>query len=85
MSYEIETTVLGGLPVTVEYSVGEADPSCGFPNDAADDWWIVSINGRPLRKSTSADWLYKRIKAVKGEWDRILDECQSDFEHGRAW
>lgn len=38
-----------------------AEPDVGIMSDYVDDWHIVEIAGRPLRKKESADWLYRRI------------------------
>ena len=77
MAYEHETTVLGGLPVTIEYDVQGAEPDVGIMSSYVDDWWIVAINGRAVKK---CDWLYRRIDATKGESDRIGDEL-NELEH----
>lgn len=71
MAYEIDTTVLGGLPVTIEYTVQGAEPDVGIMSSYVDDWYIVAINGRAVK---SCDWLDRRIDATKGERDRIVEE-----------
>lgn len=70
MAYELETTVLGGLPVTVEYTVQGAEPDVGIMSSYVDDWCIVAINGRSVKK---CDWLYRRIDATKGERDKLIE------------
>lgn len=49
---KIEVAVLGGLPVTIEFTT--------YDNDV-DEWRIIEIAGRALRKKESADWIYKRL------------------------
>ncbi|QJD54547.1 hypothetical protein [Sphingomonas phage Kharn] len=71
MARETDITVLGGLPVTVEYETYAAEPDVGIMSGGVDDWWIVAINGRPVKK---CDWLYRRIEATKGERERIREE-----------
>lgn len=71
MAYEHDMTVLGGLPVTIEFTVSGAEPDVGIMSSGVDDWWIVAINGRAVKK---CDWLYRRIDATKGESDRIVEE-----------
>jgi hypothetical protein len=71
MAYEIDTTVLGGLPVTIEYTVQGAEPDVGIMSSYVDEWYITAINGRAVKK---CDWLDRRIAATKGETDRILEE-----------
>lgn len=74
MTYELETTVLGGLPITVEYSVCGAEPDVGIPNPYVDDWSVVAIAGRSVKK---CDWLYRRIKE-NGDEALLVAECEED-------
>ncbi len=67
--------VLGGLEITVEFKPCRAEPDVGLMSDYVDEWEIVEIAGRPLRKKESAAWLYNRIEARKGEEDRVLQAC----------
>jgi len=69
MSYTHETTVLGGLPVTVEFDIESADPSVGIMSEGVGDWWISEIGGRPVK---NADWVIKRMGAA-GE-QKLIDE-----------
>ena len=59
--------VMGGLEITVEFTACRAEPDVGIMRDYVEEWDIVEIAGRPLRKKESAAWLYKRIDAKKGE------------------
>lgn len=70
----IEVTVLGGLNIEVEYTMGGADRSVGIMSDYVEEWYITAIAGRSLRKGEKADWLYKRIEAAKEE-DKIVEAC----------
>jgi hypothetical protein len=73
---EIETTILGGLPVTIAFSIESADPSVGIYHKYAADCHITSVKNKPVRKGGySAEWLYPRIHATPGEEDRILEAC----------
>lgn len=72
---QTEINVLGGLSITVEFSLCRAEPDVGIMYDYVEEWYITEIAGRPLRKKESADWLYRRIEATKGEEDRILEAC----------
>lgn len=83
MAYEHDTTVLGGLPVTIEYSVQGAEPDVGIMSAYVDEWYIVAINGRAVKK---CDWLDRRIAATKGETDRIVEELneaasEADYDY----
>lgn len=75
--------VLGGLEITVEFSMQGAEPDVGIMSAYVEEWSISEIAGRPLRKKESADWLYKRIEAKKGEEDRILEACYAAAEDAR--
>ncbi len=70
---QTEIRILGGLPVTVEFTTCPAEPDVGIMNDYIDEWSIVEVNGKPCKKSP--DWLYTRIDNTKGEEDRIIVEC----------
>ncbi len=59
MSIEFDTTVLGGLPVTVEATFAGADPDVGIFSAYVDEWEIVAVNGRYCKKSP--EWIYKRL------------------------
>ena len=81
----MQTTVkiLGGLEITVEFDACGADRSVGIMSDYVENWHIVEIASRPLRKKESANWLYKRIDETKGEEDRILQACYDAMESAR--
>lgn len=59
--------VLGGLEITVEFTVRGAEPAVGLMSDYVEDWHIVEIAGRPLRKKESAEWIYKRLSKRDNE------------------
>lgn len=71
MAYEIDTTVLGGLPVTIEFTIQGAEPDVGIMSSYVDEWYITHINGRAVKK---CDWLDRRIAATKGETERLVEE-----------
>lgn len=74
MSYETDLRILGGLPVTIGYTVQPAEPDVGISDAYVDDWYIVAVNNRPYK----GEWLYNRIGAKKGERDRILEALNED-------
>lgn len=77
-----EVTVLGGLTIEVEYDWnGYDNRDCGGGHGVVDDWWIVGIAGRSLRKGEKCDWLYKRIRDA-GEEEKIIDAC---YDHHQDW
>lgn len=82
----MQTTVkvLGGLEITVEFTACRAEPDVGLMSDYAEDWHIVEIAGRPLRKKESADWLYKRLSkrdesAIEEAICATMDDAKNDY------
>ena len=69
MAIEIETTVLGGLPVTIEGTIQGAEPDVGIMSSYVDEWYITAINGRPVK---SADWIMRRLS--KKDEEAIVEE-----------
>jgi hypothetical protein len=70
MAYEFDTTVLGGLPVTVEFETEYEDGECGYPGHYVTDWWISAVNG-VYKKNT--DWITKRMSSKEN--DRVVEEA----------
>ena len=70
--FTLDTTVLGGLPITVEFSIESADPEVGIQGGGVDEWYVTHINGR---KRGNVKWLYKQIED-SGELDRLLEKCR---------
>ena len=46
----VETTVLGGLPVEVDFAVYPAEPDVGIFSPYADDFKIVAVGGKPKKQ-----------------------------------
>ena len=86
MAYEHEMRILGGLPVTVEFTIEGADRSVGIMSDFVSEWEIVAVNGKYAKKGATQPfkWVYDRIDKTKGEDRRILDELNeldlSDYD-----
>lgn len=79
MAYEFDTTVLGGLPVTIEFSTtGYDNRDVGLGIDDVDDWSIVAVAGRACKKVPT--WVYNRL--TKDDESRIVEEC---YEHKGEW
>lgn len=75
MAYELNTTVRGGLPVTIEFET-ESDYSGAY----VESWWISEVDSRPCKKSP--EWLYKGIS--EAESARIMELCEQymyDWSH----
>jgi hypothetical protein len=71
MSYQVDITVLGGLPVTVTYRVERPDPDVGIFESYLEEWWITHIHGRRCKKPP--EWLYERIRKSKGGDDLVVE------------
>lgn len=76
MASETDIVILGGLPVTVEYSVQGAEPDVGIFSAYVDDWAIVAVNGRSASKGAKNPfgWVHARIEKTAGEEARILEK-----------
>lgn len=70
MTYQLDTTVKGGLPVTIEYDWSDADTSVGIMSGYCDGWSIVAIAGRKCKKHPQ--W----VKLTDAEEDNIRIECE---------
>jgi len=72
MSHEVEITVLGGLPITVEF---ETEQTSFALNDSwvteISEWEIVAVAGRYVKKAP--EWIYKRLTGKDEE--SILEAC----------
>ena len=69
--------ILGGLPITVEFTTAPAEPDVGIFSPYLDDWWITHIANRRLKKPTHADWIYNRLAASKPATDRLIQDLLS--------
>ena len=78
---QVEVKVLGGLSITVEFAACAAEPNVVLMSDYFEDWSIVEIAGRSLRKKESADWLCKRL--TKRDEEAINEACYSALEDAR--
>lgn len=76
MRNQVHMTVLGGLPITVEYSIEQPDMSVGIWGGSVDEWSIVAINDRPVKKEPK--WLYARIEKAREE-DKIIEACGEHY------
>lgn len=80
MSYYHDTTVLGGLLVTIGFTVQPAEPDVGIFSEYVDDWWIEAIAGRPVRRKEKTDWIDRRMTAKDRE--ALVEELA---EAGSDW
>lgn len=56
----IETKICG-IPCTVEYSIEPADKSVGIMSEGVEDWQIVALNGKTVKKQSHVNWLLKKM------------------------
>lgn len=83
----VDVKVLGGLEITVEFTMARAEPDVGIMSDYVDEWYITHIAQRPLRKNEKCQWLYDRIERAKEE-EKILEACcemAPDYAQDYAW
>lgn len=79
MAYEFDTTVLGGLPVTIEFdTTGYDNRDCGGGVDDVDDWSIVAVGGKMCKKPPY--WITNKLTG--DDESRIIEEC---YEHKGGW
>lgn len=78
---QAEVKVLGGLSITVEFTACRAEPDVGLMSDYFEDWHIVEIAGRPLRKKESADWICNRL--TKRDEEAINDACYKAMDDAK--
>jgi len=65
--YSHDTTVKGGFPVTVWYSLGSAEPDVGIMSDYIDDWCVTTQDG------CDCDWLKLSDKQEQELLDEVLN------------
>lgn len=70
MAYEIDTTVLGGLPVTVEFDVYPAEPDVGIFSAYVENVTITHVAGK---RKKNTDWIEARM--TSREHDALTEEC----------
>lgn len=69
-AFEYETTILGGLPVLVKFTIGPAEPDVGIMGQYVDEYQLCSTKtGKDY-----GDWAYRRLEETKGE-DDLLSAC----------
>jgi hypothetical protein len=69
----LDTTILGGLPVTVEIAIARAEPDVGIFSDYVEDWSIETV-GYKRRNPKHSD------KAFHKKLEKKVRESEPDFE-----
>ena len=71
-----DTTVKGGFPVTVWFTMGSAEPDVGIMSDYIDDWCVTTQDG------CDCDWLNLTEKQEQALLDEVyeLDLTRDDYD-----
>lgn len=73
-TYEFDTEILGGLPVTIRFTTtGYDNRDVGLGVDDVDEWEIIAVCGRSCKKPPAS--LYKRINEARHGNRRIIEAC----------
>ena len=70
--------ILGGLPVTVTYTIQGPEPDVGITSSWVEDWEITHIAGRKV-KGNRADWLYDKLNKNKSAYDAAIDQIYQSW------
>lgn len=73
----IETRILGGLPVEVEFKVEPAAPSVGIPYAHVGEWNIVRIGKRYVKDQSHVFWVYTRLAKDKYCEAKLINEMNN--------
>jgi hypothetical protein len=78
-SGEFDATVLNGLPVTVCYEVGKAEPDVGIMGDYVENIWILIKKERKIKgpKWEVAHWIEKRL--TNKDWAILEERAMENF------
>ncbi len=67
----VDITVLGGLPVTIDFDIAGPDPDVGIMSAYCDGFMITHINHRKCKKYPN--WLHDKIEKNTKEHERVLE------------
>lgn len=80
---EIETTILGGLPVCVTADIEPADRSVGVMEPSSYDVQIFWINNKKPKSHEVPKSIYKRLDACNGrELDLLNEKLMEEYRYG---
>lgn len=79
MRSSAETTILGGLPVTIEFDVGRADWDVGYLG-GVENVEIIEVAGRKVR---STKWIEKRMKP--NDWAELYEAAEAEAGRQSGW
>ncbi len=72
---EADVVVLGGLPVTILYSVETPDTSVGESGWQITDWQVTHVAGRRQK----ADWVMKKLTRTRESRNEVEDVLYADL------
>ena len=78
MPHHADITVLGGLPVTVTYTIQGPEPDVGITSSWVEEFEITHIAGRKI-KGNRADWLYAKLNKDKSAYDAAIDQIYQSW------
>lgn len=73
----LDTTILGGLPVTVEISIARSEPDVGIFSDYVEDWHITHVAGK-RKQHSFIDALTRQVRAKESDFETRLMEEYND-------
>ena len=78
MTHHASITVLGGLPVTVTYTIQGPEPDVGITSSWVEEFEITHIAGRKV-KGNRANWLYTKLNKNKSAYDAAIDQIYQSW------
>jgi len=78
MRHEQDVTILGGLPVTVSFTIQRAEPDVGIMSDYPEDVYVERVKGKKIG-DCFAQALQKRIYETPYEYDRLCETLMENF------
>lgn len=75
--HEVDTTVFGGLPITVEFNAYYEDGECGYPGYVIEGWAIIAVGSRPCKRSPN--WIMRKL--TKADEEKITEDCFAAIDY----
>ena len=66
-------SILGGLPVTVSYTIQGPEPDVGINSSWVEDFEITHIAGRKVKRASNAAWLYTKLDKDPKAYDAMIE------------
>jgi hypothetical protein len=71
--FKLHTTIFGGLPINIEFSIESDDPEVGFVGGNVDEWYVTHIAARKVK---NPKWLYNKLDKNPKDFDKLMEECK---------